>query len=82
MQMGGGDPAGLANVTNDLACRDDLPRMHRYLLQMAVHGEQSLAMVDKDGIAVKEILPGLLIEKAAQAKRTAVDTGDRLGQQQ
>ena len=58
MQMGRGDPAGLADGADNLSDGDVLARLDRYLPQMAIHGEQTLAMVDKDCIAVKEIFPG------------------------
>ena len=59
MQVRAGNPPGLAHGADDIACPDPLADTGTNAVQVAVHGQQSRAMVDPDGVSVEEIVAGI-----------------------
>ena len=52
MQVGTGGSAGSANQTNDLALFHCLSLIHERFAEMTVHGDQTLAVIQKNSLAV------------------------------
>src|SRR5882757_11528114 len=59
VQMRAGHATCCAYFPNDLARGDTLPCLHVDRTEVAVHGDQPFTMVDEDGVAVEEIIPGV-----------------------
>ena len=59
VQMRAGDTAGHADFTEDLATIECLPGCDINLAHMAVHGDQSLAVVKQYGIAIEKEVAGI-----------------------
>ena len=56
VQMRPGGAAGHAGEAELLAFADGITIFHIELIEVAVHGDQAVAVVDKDGFAVEEVI--------------------------
>jgi len=56
VQVRAGGAAGHAGETQLLALADRIAGVHIELVKMAVHGEETVTVVDKNGFAVEEIV--------------------------
>jgi len=54
-----GDPPGCPDLADQRAAADLLAGMHEDCRQVAVHGDQPLAVIDQHGVAVEEITAGV-----------------------
>ena len=57
VHVGTGGAAGGADPADDAAAGQALAQLHVDLRHVAEHADEPLAMVDKDSVAVKEIIP-------------------------
>src|SRR5438105_15817323 len=59
MQVGSRYATRRAYFPYDLASLDGLARLHSDRAQVAVHGDQPFAVIDKDAVAVEEVVAGI-----------------------
>ena len=56
--MWAGDAPGAPNFTDLVAAQHCLAGMHIYFIQMIVHADQALAVIDEDRVAVEKVVTG------------------------
>jgi len=56
--MGTGDAACHSNPADDLSLYYYIIFCHIDVIHMAIHGDQSLTVVNKNGVSVEKIVPG------------------------
>src|SRR5581483_7090205 len=59
VQVRGRDAAGASDRADDLAALDALALRHADVVEVVVHGDQALAVVEDDGAAVEVVAPGV-----------------------